>query len=280
MVYRNKDLVKRIFPSSVLGFVRKSISRDGRIRLEGEFPNWEKANARHAGYDDPKILEKVLDATLKVKRGEAAYERDSVIFDRIEYSWPLLAGLMWAAAEYGGRLNVLDFGGALGSSYFQNRKFLQTMRDIHWNIVEQSHFVEAGKANIQDNQIRFYKSLKECMDENRPHVLLLSSVIQYLKEPEKLLDEITQLGIDTILIDRTSFTADGGRKCLYIQHVPESIYMARYPIWLFNENEFVESITSKGYALIESFNSLDELDDRGIWKGFIFKSTHIHTCRI
>jgi putative methyltransferase (TIGR04325 family) len=275
-VYRNKDLVKRIFPSSVLGFVRRIISREGRICLEGEFPNWEEANALCAGYDNPEILKKVLDSILKVKRGAAAYERDSVIFDRIEYSWPLLAGLMWAAAQNNGRLNVLDFGGALGSSYFQNCKFLRSLKDIHWNIIEQAHFVAAGKANIQDKQLRFYKSIKECMEENRPHVLLLSSVLQYLKEPEKLLDEIAQLGIDTILIDRTSFTADGGRKRLYVQHVPASIYEASYPIWLFNENELIGFITSRGYKLIESFDSLDNLDDRGIWKGFIFRSIANH----
>ena len=70
------------------------------------------------------ILDKVLAATLKVKQGQAVFERDSVLFDEIEYSWPLLAGLMWAAASNGGKLNVLDFGGALGSSYYQNRKFL------------------------------------------------------------------------------------------------------------------------------------------------------------
>ena len=40
-------------------------------------------------------------ATFKVKKGEALYERDLIIFDQIEYSWPVLFRLMWGDAENG-----------------------------------------------------------------------------------------------------------------------------------------------------------------------------------
>jgi putative methyltransferase (TIGR04325 family) len=69
------------------------------------------------GYDSEIILEKTRDALLKVKNGEAAYERDSVLFDEIQYAWPLLTSLMWVAAQAKGILNVLDFGGSLGTTY-------------------------------------------------------------------------------------------------------------------------------------------------------------------
>ena len=52
------------------------------------------------------------------------YERDSVLFDTIRYSWPLLSDLLRAASEDQNHLSVLDFGGSLGSSYYQNRVFL------------------------------------------------------------------------------------------------------------------------------------------------------------
>ena len=51
----------------------------------------------------------VLDASLKVKNGVAAFERDSVLFDEIEYSWPVTAELMHGAARSGGRVHVVDF---------------------------------------------------------------------------------------------------------------------------------------------------------------------------
>ena len=77
--------------------------QDGGLRFEGDFATWEEAKAQCTGYDAKDILAKVLAATLKVKCGEAAFERDSVLFDEVEYAWPMLAGLMWAAARNGGR---------------------------------------------------------------------------------------------------------------------------------------------------------------------------------
>ena len=81
---------------------------------KGNYKTWQAALDNSSGYDSDLILQKVKDATLKVKKGEAVYERDSVLFDEIEYSWPLLSGLMLAAAKRNGELNVLDFGGSLG----------------------------------------------------------------------------------------------------------------------------------------------------------------------
>ncbi len=120
-----RALARDWFPPAVVRLIRRGRGpqQDGGLRFEGDFATWEEASAQCAGYDAEDILAKVLAATLKVKSGEAACERDSVLFDDIEYAWPVLAGLMWAAARNGGKLNVLDFGGALGSSYFQNRKF-------------------------------------------------------------------------------------------------------------------------------------------------------------
>src|SRR5215475_3829712 len=92
---------------------------------KGDYSSWEAAKKQAGSYDDGIILEKVEQAALKVRNGEATYERDSVLFDRIEYSWPLLAALMWVAARNKGKLTVADFGGSLGSSYFQNKVFLE-----------------------------------------------------------------------------------------------------------------------------------------------------------
>ena len=89
------------------------------------------------GYDGPAILAKTREAGLKVKRGEAAYERDSVLFDQVEHSFPLLAGLLRAALSQQGELVVLDFGGALGSTYLQCREFLTPLKRLVWCIVEQ-----------------------------------------------------------------------------------------------------------------------------------------------
>ena len=93
----------------------------------GDYSSWEEALKFCDGYNKPNILEKVKNSLLKVKKGEAVYERDSVLFDHIEYSMPLLVSLLYMTTVYKNNLNILDFGGSLGSSYFQNRKFLEKL---------------------------------------------------------------------------------------------------------------------------------------------------------
>jgi putative methyltransferase (TIGR04325 family) len=244
------------------------------ICFEGNFATWEEANAQCNGYEAEHILAKVLEATLAVKRGEAAFERDSVLFGEVEYVWPLLAGLMLAAARSGGRLNVLDFGGSLGSTYFQNRKFLQMLPVVHWNIVEQIHYVNAGLENIQDERLNFYNTIDDCILEHQPNVVLLSSVLQYLPNPFQILNEILALRADILILDRTSFLASGNNKMIRVQHVAKNIYSASYPCYIFNEKKLIEYILNLNYNLIESYPSLDNFDENTYWRGQIFQRRH------
>lgn len=227
--------------------------RGGRIRFEGDYTNWEEAAAKCSGYDAEHILAKVLDATLTVIRGEAAFERDSVLFDEIEYAWPMLAGLLWAAARNGGVLNVLDFGGALGSSYFQNRKFLQGLPEVRWNVVEQSHFVQAGQKHIQDDRLRFYSTIDACLAESQPNVILLSSVLQYLPSPLDVLTDLSQCNATSLIIDRTPFSAQS-KDALVIQHVPSNIYSASYPMWIFSQDLFCQHVSCRWKLLASNLS--------------------------
>lgn len=209
--------------------------------FNGDFNTWEEACSQCNGYDAEDILSKVLDSTLKVKRGEAAFERDSVLFDDIVYSYPLLSALMWGAASDGGRLNVLDFGGSLGSTYFQNRRFLQSLREVQWNIVEQPHYVAAGQSFIQDDRLRFYKTIEQCLLENQPNVVVLSSVLQYLNVPFDILKIISNIGAKCLIIDRTPFSIQSNDKIM-IQQVPSYIYKASYPMWVFSKQKFLDTV--------------------------------------
>ena len=78
----------------------KSLIRIKRYKYgwKGDYRNWQQAKMNSLGYDANGILAKVKSATLCVKSGKAEYERASVLFDSIEYSWPLLCALMWVAA--------------------------------------------------------------------------------------------------------------------------------------------------------------------------------------
>jgi putative methyltransferase (TIGR04325 family) len=237
--------------------MRPSNSEPRPTDLQGDYARWGDALAASVGYDNEVILEKTLKAVLRVKNGEAAYERDSVLFDEIEYSWPVLAGVMMAAARCGGNLSVLDFGGSLGSTYFQNRHFLSGLKKVSWNIVEQKRHVEAGRKWLADDTLHFYDDVHECVTESPPDVALLSSVLQYVEYPFEIFSQLLLTSADTIIIDRTPFWS-GSTDRLCVQTVPPHFYEASYPSWIFSRSNFESAIPS-GWRILARFDSLDRL---------------------
>jgi putative methyltransferase (TIGR04325 family) len=265
-----RSLAKNWLPPAVIGILRRTGAAG--IRFEGGFETWDDAAARCTGYDAAEILAKVLDATLKVMSGAAAFERDSVVFDKADHAWPVLAGLNWAAARNGGRLNVLDFGGALGSSYFQGRAFWQALSDVRWNVVEQPHYVKAGQAHIQDERLHFYSTIADCLGDSKPDVVLASSVLQYVADPEKVIDDLKRLRPSTIVIDRTIINHSDVHR-IYVQHVPATIYSASYPCRSLSEASLMASM-APDYEMAADFQSLSfpalhSIDSE--FKGYIFQ---------
>jgi putative methyltransferase (TIGR04325 family) len=224
------------------------------VRWHGDYASWKEARSFSQGYDNSVILEKVKKASLKVKAGEAAFERDSVLFHDIQYSWPLLAGLMWICAQSMGKLSVIDFGGALGSTYFQNKTFFKSLSRVRWNIVEQKHFVDTGKRYFEDNELRFYDDIESCLKKNSPNVIIFSSVIQYMENPYRFLKSIRSIGFEFIFFDRTFFVTDTEDR-LTVQVVPPQIYPGSYPCWFFNKENFY-SFFYDDYEVIAEFDAL------------------------
>lgn len=237
--------------------------------LSGDYQSWDEAMLASTSYAQDIILEKTKVALLQVKSGKAAYERDSVVFNEIQYAWPLLAGLMWIAAQTDGRLNVLDFGGSLGSTFFQNRIFLRSLHEVRWNIIEQPEHVKTGKEWFENDHVRFYLSVEECLAETQPSVVLLSGVLQYLERPYNILCELLKLPFDHIIIDRTPFW-DGPTDRLCVQRVPPDIYQASYPSWIFSTERFCGQLSEEWKVFVD-FESLDRLRSpiKAKWKGMI-----------
>ncbi len=239
----------------------------------GDYLTWEDACRDAAGYDEASILEKVFEANMKVKRGEAVYERDSVVFNHIEYSWPLLSGLMWGAALHQGNLRMIDFGGSLGSTFRQNKFFLNTLSNVSWNIVEQPHFVEAGQKYFLENDLFFFESIQACCACKQIDGILFSSVLQYLEDPYAFLKSLREYCFDYILIDRTPFSPDDKDK-ITVQHVPDEIYKASYPCHFLSSSRFLEAIGEKEYRIVEWF--VPELEKTLSYRGCFLKRINHH----
>ena len=270
-----KDLIKMILPPIALSALRHISRRPPLepIRFIGDYQSWEEAQrTTGSGYAAPEILAKTRAALMKVKKGEAAFERDSVVFTEMQYDFPLLAGLLRAASSNENRLSVLDFGGALGGTYFRCRDFLTSVDELHWSVVEQPAHVACGETEFANHQLRFYRTLEECVRTEQPNLLLLSSVLPYLPRPYEFLRDLLRHEFNYVIVDRTAFTARG-RDRLTVQHVPSWIYEASYPAWFFSEAR-LRACFDGHYGLVCEFPRADivHLDgDEVYFKGFHFQ---------
>lgn len=235
---------------------------------QGNYPDWQSACAAcSGGYDSDAIFQKVREAARKVRDGKALWERDSVCFYHEEYNIPLVAWLMSVAAYHKGSLHVLDFGGALGSTYMQNRKFLDKLPDFSWNVVEQPHVVACGEDEFTTDTLHFYGTLAESFAKQPINVVLLSSVLQYLAEPYALLEEATSYQPYAVIVDRTPFLPQQER--FTVQQVPKEIYPAAYPCrWL--DRSRIERVIAPQYTVFPDYQS--PVDPEGFYGLFALRN--------
>ena len=244
-----------LVPPILWEFLRNIKNRKQFYGFYGDFKTWEEIDdvvkKNGYGYDSRLILDRVSVAIKKIRSGEASFERDSMIFFEEDYNHQLLAALFYIYS-HAGFLDVIDFGGALGSTYFQNRKLFDGL-NVKWTVVEQSEFVKHGKKEIPE--INFSYTINECFNETK-NCLLLSGCIQYLDNPYTYFDMFLSYNIPYIILDRTPFTKQEDQ--LVLQRVSPEIYEATYPAWILSESKCISYI-EKRYQKVFEWDSVDHL---------------------
>lgn len=258
-----------------MSFFKRKKLNENRYGWFGNYSDWDELMRHSGGYEKDIILEKTKNSLLKIKSGQAVYERDSVLFDKKLYPYPLITSLLYAALDCGNVLNVIDFGGSLGSTYYQVKDFFPESLQVHWAVVEQTEYIKCGKDFFEDDILKFHFSISESMAHKKADILVLSSVVQYLKKPHEFLDALKEFDFKYIIIDRTSFIHADRPDRLTLQIVPPHIYDAQYPAWFFNEIDFLSHFA--GYEIKIEFTSYVpgeqemEIDQvkQGYDKGFV-----------
>ena len=248
-----RALIKTLAPPLLLSLLQRYSGR--AMRYAGHSTDWSQALSMSSGYAATSILERVTEATRAVVSGRARYERDAVLFTEAEHPFALLAALWRAAALGGGRLDVVDFGGSLGSSYRQSRPLLDGLQQLQWRVVEQPAFVATGQREFSTDELSFTDSLESLPPCAGVRVVLASSVLQYLNDPYAVLDAFTGVGAEHLIIDRTPMSGNPTDR-LCIQHVPKQIYAASYPCWILSKSKLLERL-SRNWHLVCDFPCAD-----------------------
>ena len=247
-----KRLVRDLVPPALMRWRRDLLARG--LFTTG-YATWSEASSAAVGYAESSILDKVVRATRDVRDGRAQFERDGVTFQAPNINSRLVAALLRAVALNSGRLHVIDFGGSLGSTWWQHRQWLDGLDRLSWEVVEQAHFVEAGKREFEVGPLRFRNSLAECSAAPGESIIVLSIVLNYLEDPWQLLQQMSACGLRSIFLDRTGLV-ENRQTQLAVQHVPRSIYDGSYPCWLFNREDLL-----RGFEHAYSLKCEWECDD-------------------
>ena len=232
----------------------------------GDYPDWDAARNASSGYDSYSVLEKVKMSSLKIKNDEGAFERDSVLFDNIEYSYSLLSSLFYISSLNEGVLRVVDFGGSLGTTYFQNRALLRRLKTVSWSIVEQKIFVKCGKEYFEDDVVKFYDTLG--VVDRRADVILMSCVLPYLETPYAKLEEIKGK-YEFVILDRMPLIKSENDR-LTVQVVNPKIYPLSCPSWFFSARKFHDYL-NENYEIIFDYPCLDRANVSSEYRGFLLK---------
>ena len=243
---RWRDRLRRWIPPALSEARRRQLGQTQRFSdVDG---GWDQAQRQSTGYAAGNIVDRVAAATREVVAGRALYERDSVLFHTWDFPYQIVAALLDSALAHDGRLDVIDVGGSLGSTYRQCLPFLRHVPHLRWHVVEQAGFVEAGRREFSSVQLQFWHAAQEVPLDGPPCFVLLSSVLQYLPEPDQMLQSLLRLPASHLLIDRTPMSALATHR-LCVQHVPRSIYEASYPCWVLSRSKLLGDMAAAGWHL-------------------------------
>lgn len=219
-----------------------------QVRYIGDYQDWDSAREECDGYEDEVILNKAICSIGKVLRGEAAWERDTFLFYEKKYNYNICAAILRCALQNNNQgVRVLDIGGALGSTYFQNRGYLEDVKGLEYVVAEQDKFAEYGHENLEDGALCFIKSREGFREYGRFDIVLMSASLQYIPQYKEILSEVNSLNPRYIILDRVLI---GKRNRICKETVPEEIYKSSYPVMIFEENE-VLNFFGTAYGLVE-----------------------------
>jgi putative methyltransferase (TIGR04325 family) len=107
--------------------------------------------------------------------------------------------------------------------------------------------VECGKKEFETDQLKFYRSIDECLKAEKVTFALFSCVLSYLPNPWPTLALVAQAGVPLVLINQTLVWVNSlcNNERLVVQHVPKTIYKATYPARIFSTDHFVNAFIPK-----------------------------------
>ena len=220
--------------------------------FRGPICSWDEGFNKSNGYESDDFFVKALNSAKLVSEVNTIYERDSVIFRDKLINEFIMFWLFFQKACQKEHLIILDFGGGYGSTFNQNKRFLNELDNYKWIVLEQSRVVNESINVFNFPNLFFVKNIENAIKISEDiNVLIISSSIQYIKKIDQQLLELINLKTSIIILDRIPFHFyDNIDNVILCQKVDSSIYNTSYPFWVQSFYNFKQLLTKHGYYMI------------------------------
>jgi putative methyltransferase (TIGR04325 family) len=221
---------------------------------DGIYPHLRDVPADGTTYDDERRIAEMVEFA----QGALAKQRSGQDPALWHETLAVFAGTV--AAQ--GGVEVLDFGGAMGTAYIHLLATLPRQAQLRYRVVEQEKMCAAGRRLFDgDARISFDSSLDAV--KGAPDVVYANSVLPYIEDYAGLLRRLAGLGARHFLIARLA----GGS---YPTYATRQLNLKGQVLgyWFHNTDEIKGILQSSGYALAYEGLTGPEYDQRN------FPATH------
>lgn len=163
---------------------------------------------------------------------------------------PILNGELVAALAYialcsKGQLRVLDFGGGSGGVYWDTIPFLPPSVKVSWSVVDQNEQITLAKKHLGQYPLKYFYTTTEAEKNEKPDVILLSGVLQYIEDPDFISACLDQTTASFVIIARLPIQ-HSGEDYVTIQHIPKALAIRRtFPVWKFDYDKMMKRMSDR-----------------------------------
>jgi putative methyltransferase (TIGR04325 family) len=215
-----------------------------------------------SGYEQEELVEVVFQKT-KLFREQFFTQGDILLTNALTQS---IMGLLFSLnARKSQEINVLDFGGACGAHYYTIRTALKKKTRLNWHVVETSAMARKAKI-LETDELRFFDDITTARLAFEADVDYFhsSGTIQYLPNPETILQEIFASQAQYVMLNRLALSS-GKQKIVTIQEsmlsangpgalpVDVADRLCTYPVTYFPKHRLEEIIREK-YSIVLKFS--------------------------
>jgi putative methyltransferase (TIGR04325 family) len=208
---------------------------------QGVYKSFKDAPSSGPGFNGERWIQNALE---KINAARQDAQKKGTVLSVTQYReslLPLVAAIVMNAFE---GLKILDFGGGVGSSYYQVLHGLPRTGNFEFHVVEIDALCKVGKEYFTNEPHIFFHSSPPREEGLSFDVVHMGSSLHYCEQWEELLSSLCRYKPRYFLF--TDLPAGDIPTFATVQ----SYYTSKIPVWFFNIDEVIGAMRNQKYHLV------------------------------